>query len=98
MRPKVSDEIKAKLLAGLYEDLMPKPKPKPKVEAEIVEFPPKLSEQELCRRQWILDQQWEANLAARRSLDAEAREGCHRGPSDPDWEVAAFDPVWGKRK
>ena len=25
MRPKVSDEIKAKLLAGLYEDLMPDP-------------------------------------------------------------------------
>ena len=68
MRPKVSDEIKAKLLAGLYEDLMPKPKPKPKPEAEIVPFPPKLSEQELCRRQKLLDQQWEANLAAQREL------------------------------
>ena len=27
MKPRVSEEIKAKLLAGLYEDLMPKPKP-----------------------------------------------------------------------
>ena len=96
MRPKVSDEIKAKLLAGLYEDLMPKPKPKP--EAEIVPFPPKLSEQELCRRQKLLDQQWEANLAAQRDLEAEARERCHRGPTDPDWEIAAYDPIWGKRK
>ena len=45
MKPKVSDEIKAKLLAGLYEDLMPKPPPKPK--AEIVQWPKPLSEMEL---------------------------------------------------
>jgi hypothetical protein len=96
MRPKVSDEIKAKILAGLYEDLMPYPPPKP--EAEIVPFPPKLSEQELCRRQELLDQQWAANLAAQRELEAEARKRCHRGPSDPDWEIAAYDPIWGKRK
>jgi hypothetical protein len=95
MRPKVSDEIKAKLLAGLYEDLMPDLPPKP--EAEIVSFPPKLSEQELCGRQELLDQQWAANLAAQRELEAEARERCHRGPSDPDWEIAAYDPIWGKR-
>jgi hypothetical protein len=84
MRPKVSDEIKAKILKGLYEDLMPKP-PKPKVEAEIVTFPPILSEQELCRRQEILDQYWERHIAAQRELDAEAAQSCHRGPGDPDW-------------
>jgi hypothetical protein len=101
MRPKVSDEIKAKILAGLYEDLMPDPpppKPKPKLDADVLPFPPKLSEQELCRRQEILDQTWRANLAAQRDLKAEAAENCHRGPTDPDWEIAAYDPIWGKRK
>ena len=96
MKPRVSDEVKAALLARVYTDLMPKPPPKPK--AEIVPFPPKLSEQELCRRQELLDQQWAANLAAQRELEAEARERCHRGPGDPDWEIAAFDPIWGNRK
>ena len=30
MKPRVSDEIKAALLARVYTDLMPKPPPKPK--------------------------------------------------------------------
>ena len=101
MKPRVSDEIKAKLLARVYTDLMPDPpppKPKPKLEAEVLPFPPILSEQELCRRQELLDLHWKANLAAQRELEAEARERCHRGPSDPDWEIAAYDPIWGKRK
>jgi hypothetical protein len=101
MKPKVSDEIKAKLLARVYTDLMPDPpppKPKPKLEAEVLPFPPILSEQELIRRQELLDFQWKANLAAQRALDAEAAESCHRGPRDPDWEIAAYDPIWGKRK
>jgi hypothetical protein len=95
------DEMKAKILEGLYEDLMPDPppaKPKPKLEAEVLPFPPILSERELCRRQEILDASWRANLAARQELEAEARERCHRGPSDPDWEIASYDPIWGKRK
>jgi len=101
MKPKVSDEIKAKLLARVYTDLMPDPpppKPKPKLEAEVLPFPPILSEQELIRRQDLIDFHWRANLAAQRALDAEAAESCHRGPRDPDWEIAAFDPIWGKRK
>ena len=101
MKPRVSDEIKAKLLAGLYEDLMPDPpppKPKPKLEADVLPFPPILSEQELARRQQIIDQTWRANLAAQRDLKAEAANECHRGPGDPDWEIAAYDPIWGKRK
>jgi hypothetical protein len=107
MKPKVSDEIKAKLLARVYTDLMPKPKPppKPKLEAElrsgageVLSFPPKLSEQELYRRQALIDQAWERTLDAKRELEAEAARSCHRGPKDPDWEIAAFDPIWGKRK
>ena len=51
MKPRVSDEIKAELLARVYTDLMPDqppPKPKPKLEAEVLPFPPILSEQELA--------------------------------------------------
>jgi hypothetical protein len=101
MKPKVSDEIKAKLLARVYTDLMPDPPPpppKPKLEAEVLPFPPKLSEQELIRRQEALDLAWERTLDAKRELEAEAGRSCHRGPNDPDWEIAAFDPIWGKRK
>jgi len=105
MKPRVSDEIKAKLLARVYTDLMPDPPtppPKPKLEAEVLPFPPKLSEQELIRRQEVIDKIWIRNLAAKRELEAEAEaeaaESCHRGPSDPDWEIAAFDPIWGKRR
>lgn len=101
MKPRISEEIKAKLLARVYTDLMPDPpppKPKPKLEAEVLPFPPILSEQELCRRQQIVDLHWKANLAAQRELEAEARERCHRGPSDPDWEIANYDPIWGKRR
>lgn len=98
---KSREEIKAMILDGVYDalpDPPPKPKPKPKLEAEVLSFPPKLSEQELIRRQELLDFHWRANLAAQRALDAEAAERCHRGPSDPDWEIAAYDPIWGKRK
>jgi hypothetical protein len=101
MKPRVKDEIKAKILAGLYEDLMPDPPPpppKPKIEAEVLLFPPKLSEQELYRRQALIDQAWERTLDAKRGLEAEAARSCHRGPKDPDWEIAAFDPIWGKRR
>ena len=95
---KSREEIKAMILDGVYDALPdpPKPKPKPKLEAEVLSFPPKLSEQELCRRQAILDAEWERHIAAQRDLQAEAAEACHRGPSDPDWPP--YDPIWGKRK
>ena len=96
MKPKVSDEIKAKLLARVYTDLMPDPPPKPK--AEIVQWPKPLSEMELARRQQVVDACWERTLDAQRELEAEFAKRCHRGPSDPDWEIAAYDPIWGKRK
>jgi hypothetical protein len=100
MKPKVSDEIKAKLLARVYTDLMPdppKPKPKPKLQAEVLPFPPKLSERELCERQKLIDQTWRANLAAQRELDAEAARSCHRGPGDPDYGSSATALVWRPR-
>ena len=80
------DEMKAKILEGVYEDLMPdppKPKPKPKLEAEVLPFPPLLNEQELVRRQEILDQQWIAHLEAQRELDEE-----------PDPEDKLRDETW----
>jgi hypothetical protein len=42
--------------------------PKPKLEATVLEFPAKLSEQELIRRQQIIDQAWERVLEERRRL------------------------------
>jgi hypothetical protein len=71
--PKVSDEIKAKLLARVYTDLMPDPPPKPK--AEIVQWPKPLSEMELVRRQQVLDACWERTLDAQRELEAEVALG-----------------------
>jgi hypothetical protein len=82
-----SDEAVAKVLKGLRERLLAsaKPRPKPRVEAEVLDFPPKLSEQELLRRQRVIDQTWAGVVAERRALDAEAARTCHRGPGDPDW-------------
>jgi hypothetical protein len=98
---KSREEIKAMILDNFYEDCMPKkpePAPKPKLEAEVLPFPPILNERELIRRQEVLDLTWERNLAAKRELEAETARSCHRAPNDPDWEIAAFDPIWGKRK
>ena len=78
---KSREEIKAMILEGLWEDLMPdppKPKPKPKLQAEVLPFPPILSDQELARRQLILDAYWERHIAAQRELDAEVAKRCHR--------------------
>jgi len=60
------------------------PPPKPKLEATVLEFPPKLSEQELVRRQQIIDQAWERVLEERRRVEEAAARSCHRGPSDSD--------------
>jgi hypothetical protein len=84
------EEMKAKILDGIYEAIMPdppKPKPKPKLEADVLPFPPILNEQELNRRQAIIDAAWERNIAAQRELEAEAARSCHRGPGDPDWRT-----------
>jgi hypothetical protein len=59
--------------------------PKPKFEATVLEFPPKLSEQELIRRQQIIDQAWERVIEERRRL--EVARSCHRGPFDSDYDL-----------
>ena len=86
-------------LARLKEPFV-KPKAKPRTEittsaidaafANVVEFPPKLSEQELMRRQAIIDQHWQAMLDEKELLrkEAEARS-FHKAPGDPDWDLGA---------
>jgi hypothetical protein len=59
----------------------------PKLEATVLEFPPKLSERQLIRRQQIIDQAWERVLEERRELESMASRSCHRGPFDDDCDV-----------
>jgi hypothetical protein len=63
------------------------PPPKPKLEGKVLEFPPKLSEHELLRRQMVIDQAWERVLEERRELERMAERSCHRGPGDSDWNL-----------
>jgi hypothetical protein len=53
--------------------------------AEVVEFPPKLSREELWRRQQALDIAWQRTLDARAELDRDRNAGFHRAPGDPDY-------------
>jgi len=80
-----------------------KPEPKPKAEITtpaiadeakpkvIVEFPPKLSEQELMRRQAVIDQHWQAMLDEKEFLRRQRMERCggsfHKSIDDDDFEV-----------
>ena len=89
-------EVFAKIQRDLREGLRKKkledqaraiPPPSPKVEATVLEFPPKLSEQELIRRQRIIDQAWERVLEERRRVEEAAARSCHRGPYDSDWNL-----------
>jgi len=57
----------------------------PRPPAEVVEFPPVLSQAELWRRQCALDAAWQRTLDARRELERDAAMECHRGPGDPDY-------------
>jgi hypothetical protein len=80
---KVLGGFEEEMLADLYrrreEELRSRPK------AKVLEFPPKLSEQELIRRQLIIDQTWERVVEQRREL--ERMRTCHRGPEDSDWNL-----------
>jgi len=80
MKRKPSPELVARILQGV----LPEPEP-PKRTAEVVNFPPLLSEQELIRRQAVIDQCWAQNLVRWRELEAEYARTCHIGPGDPDW-------------
>jgi hypothetical protein len=56
-----------------------------KPKAEVLQFPDRLSQQELIRRQAALDAAWERTLEARHELEREQAATCHRGPSEPDY-------------
>jgi len=84
---RLSEKERRELLAFVGPE-PPRVKPTPKM-AEVVPFPPKLSEQGLARRQAAIDLTWERVLARRREIEAEAARCCHIGPGDPDWKGAA---------
>jgi hypothetical protein len=63
------------------------PPPKPRLEGKVLSFPDVLSDQELCRRQAVIDAAWERNLEAKRELEAEAARSFHRGPGDSDYRL-----------
>jgi|SRR6266436_3773169 hypothetical protein len=79
---KVLGGFEEEMLADLYrrkeEELRKRPK------AKVLEFPAKLSEQELIRRQLVIDQTWERVVEQRRKLE---ERGYHRGPGDSDWNL-----------
>jgi len=79
------ERIRQQLWAGFHKKEAAKPKPK--LKATVLDFPPKLSEQELIRRQQINDQAWERVLQERRRLERIAETSCHRGPDDSDWNL-----------
>jgi hypothetical protein len=76
-------EKRAEMMRNIAAIMQGRPKPPP---AEVVEFPPKLSEAELWRRQLAIDACWERTLAAKRELEERYGRTCHRGPGDPDWQ------------
>jgi hypothetical protein len=47
--------------------------------APVVQFPDRLSDQELCRRQQAIDQAWQRTLDAKRELEERYGRGFHRG-------------------
>jgi phosphoribosylaminoimidazole carboxylase (NCAIR synthetase) len=67
-------EWKAEFLEQLKTLGQPKPKP-----AEVLAFPDKLREQELMRRQAVIDAQWQRNLDAKDELERQFGRGFHRG-------------------
>jgi hypothetical protein len=47
--------------------------------AEVVQFPDRLSEQEVMRRQQAIDLAWQRTLDAKRELQLRFGQGYHRG-------------------
>jgi phosphoribosylaminoimidazole carboxylase (NCAIR synthetase) len=68
------EEWRAEFLEQLKTLGQPKPKP-----AEVLPFPDRLSEQELCRRQLVIDAAWQRTLDARQELERAHGRGFHRG-------------------
>jgi hypothetical protein len=82
---RIPEEAIAHIIEGLRDSLIKAPERKPG--ADVVMFPPKLTEQELTRRQAVIDAVWERACAERERLEAEARRTCHVGPDDPDCQL-----------
>jgi hypothetical protein len=78
------EEIRRKIEDRMREHAESKMRKKP-IEQVLVEFPDRLSDVELWRRQAAIDAAWERTLEARREIESEWAASCHRGPSDPDY-------------
>jgi hypothetical protein len=89
MRPtrRVPEEAIARIIEGLRDSLIKAPEPKLQPQAQVIAFPPKFTEQDLIRRQQVIDAVWERTCAERERLEAEARRTCHVGPDDPDYRL-----------
>jgi hypothetical protein len=66
-KPKTVEEEIAEVLDGFAEEMLASMRRGKG--AKILEFPPKLSEQELIRRQQIIDQSWNLVVERRRELE-----------------------------
>ena len=92
-RTGLTDEDIAEVLGGFKEEMLASirqnkaKQARPQLEGKVLEFPPKLSEQELLRRQLIIDQAWERLVEQRRELERQAAQSCHRGPLDSDHDL-----------
>ena len=83
-----TDEEVAEVLDGFEEEMLASIRRRQsKPGAEVVQFPAKLSEWELIRRQQVIDQAWERVIEQRCELERIAERGCHRGPGDSDWNL-----------
>jgi hypothetical protein len=81
-----AEEVIKRFLEDLEKvDVRPRPKCQPKPEAQVLPWPKRLSEMELCRRQQIIDATWEGVQARKRELEEETARSCHVGPGDPDY-------------
>jgi hypothetical protein len=89
MNPKYSPEVEAALgkVRKAYAEAERRKVAKESKE-KIVEFPKRLSDAELWRRQQIIDQCWEGVLREERALrQAQEARSFHRGPGDRDWSA-----------
>ena len=90
---KCTEEEIAEVLDGFAEEMLAsirrgrEQREREQRKAEVVAFPPKLSEQELIRRQEVIDQAWERTLEQRRKLERLAAQSYHRGPYDSDSDL-----------
>ena len=86
MKPELNDDDD--ILKGFAEEMrasLERNRARKAGRGQVVQFPAKLSEWELVRRQSVIDQTWERVIEERRKLERLVGSGCHRGPGDSDW-------------